>query len=545
MIVFSFLFGLAIFVYAMHTLESGIRLLSGERLKLWITNGTANPVTSAASGVIVTAIMQSSSMVSLLVLAFVSAGIMPLYNGIGVVLGANLGTTMTGWVVTIIGFKLKLQALVVPLLGVGAALNLTYLAGPRTRGLGQALLALGLLIFGLDIMKDSVAGLSDAFDITSLKDMPSWVYLITGVVLAAVMQSSSAVMIIALSMLHSDVVGLTDAAAVVIGADLGTTSTTVLGSLGQSMIKKQLAFAHVFFNVVVNTLAFFILLPSLEWLLASLRITDPMFGLVAFHSTFNFAGMLAFLPVLKYYTRWIQRILPIREDIRVEYFKVPVEVPEAAIDSLQQAFQHLATDAIRLHLQGTRLDTRQFQPPLEIVQFARYPGVAGDFEYRYEALKKFESDLMKFATDLRRPSLRPNQEQMIEQIVQASRSLVYATKTLKDIRADLEHLHDFGDDPLAQALEQSHRAFLEHCFRLLIPLFYSDHAADYVSEQTSSLSQQSNRQYESANKLVTDYVASQEAVPERSSTWLNLNHELHHYLRYLMDAINAIPRKSV
>ena len=115
MTVLTLCFGLAIFLYAMQRLESGIQLASGDSLKRWIAERTNHPLSSAGYGILVTAILQSSSMVSLVALAFVSAGIMPLYNGIGVVLGANLGTTVTGWVVTVVGFKMNLQALVIPL----------------------------------------------------------------------------------------------------------------------------------------------------------------------------------------------------------------------------------------------------------------------------------------------------------------------------------------------------------------------------------------------------------------------------------------------
>ena len=202
MTMFVFLFGLAIFLFAMRDLERGIRLASGEGLKSWIVERTNTAVSAAGYGVLVTAIMQSSSMVSLIVLAFVSAEIMPLFSGIGVVLGANLGTTVTGWVVTVVGFKMDLEAMVIPLLGLGAACRLNYVKSERIAGVGVALFGFGLLIFGLDIMKNSVAGISDVIDINSLKDLPAWVYLLVGLLLAAIMQSSSAVMIITLSMLN-------------------------------------------------------------------------------------------------------------------------------------------------------------------------------------------------------------------------------------------------------------------------------------------------------------------------------------------------------
>ena len=204
--------GLALFLYGMSQLESGIRALGYDTFKRWLSSSSASPTGSAAMGVTVTAILQSSSLVSLLVLAFASAGVLPLYNAIGILLGANLGTTVTGWMVATIGFKLPLSAFGLPLMATGAVMQLASTRLPGLRSMGTVLFGLGLIIFGLDIMKDAVADLPRHWDLGQLKGWGPWLYFLVGAAIAALIQSSSATMMITLAALHGGLLDLSAAA---------------------------------------------------------------------------------------------------------------------------------------------------------------------------------------------------------------------------------------------------------------------------------------------------------------------------------------------
>jgi phosphate:Na+ symporter len=429
---------------------------------------------------------------------------------------------------------MDLQALVVPLLGIGAACRLGYIKNSKVLGLGQAVFAFGLLIFGLEIMKDSVAGLADVYDITAFADTPSWIYLISGVILAGVMQSSSAVMIIALSMLSSDMVQIQNAAAVIIGADLGTTSTTVLGSVGKSIVKKQLALAQVIFNFLVDALAFIFLLPVLPNLLNLFAISDPLFGLVAFHSTFNLLGLLVFLPLLTFYTRLIQRLMPIEDDKRKDYFDVPVQVPEAALDSMSLALRHLRSDALQLNLKELNIDTQ------EIGLVTNLPiGLKGSFENQYQALKEFEADFVRYAAKLRLTELTEKQGAQVSTLLASARALIYASKTLKDIRSDYAQLGGAINKKLGDAVSESHHLFLVSLFKQINQMFFTQHNPSYVNEQLALLNQRNGAHYQDVNTLVTQNMAEEGNGYLQASTWFNLNHELHHYTRYMLNSLNV------
>lgn len=554
MAIVAFLSGLAVFLYAMGQLESGIRQASGEGFKNWIVRGTKTPISSAFAGVLITAILQSSSMVSLLALAFVSAGVLSLYSGIGIVLGANVGTTFTGWIVTMLGFKMDLDSLIVPLLGVGALAKMEYLNSARLKGLGVTLFGFGLLIFGLSVMKESVAGLSEYVDLSASSGLYTWVYLLIGLILAAVMQSSSAVMMMTLAFLSSQSIQLVDAAALMIGADLGTTSTTILGSIGQSTVKKQLALAHVLFNIVVDVSAFLLLLPMLPQALHFVGITDPMIGLVSFHSVFNLLGLLIFLPVLSHYSRAIERLVPAPQDTRNTLLQVPVQVPDAALRSFVASVIMLARDAIELNLARVSLSQSRSISSISM----RKKGVP--IQQQYADIKRYESQLVGFAHRLQSTELNQTQQRSVNQLLESTRAIVYACKTLKDVQHDFDNMIISTDS--AQSLAKLHQRFLAQFYRqyevaVLSVEDLSERSLTRAKEDDSGtkvsmlaslqteLAELNGQHHQACSDLIVNDSRVVSSVSATVSTWFNLNHEIHHHARYMISALSRLERAVV
>ena len=297
--------GLGFFLFAMKMLEKALKLTAGTRLQKSIAEKTDTPIEAILTGTVSTAILQSSSLVGLIVLALCGAGMLPLFNAIGVMIGANLGTTFTGWIVTFIGFKLNLTKFAFYIVGLSGVVHIAS-SNQKLINFSNFFIALGLLLIGLDLMKDSSAGVAEQVDINEFKKHSVFYFLFLGIVLSAIIQSSSAVMMITLSALNIDVIDLHHAAALVIGADLGTTSTVLLGSIKGAGIKRQLAFAHLMFNLITDIIAFILLLPFITHLMAFLNITDPLYSLVAFHSLFNLVGILLFFPFLRKFSQFLE-----------------------------------------------------------------------------------------------------------------------------------------------------------------------------------------------------------------------------------------------
>jgi phosphate:Na+ symporter len=331
-----FISGLGIFLLGIGQMELGIKNLAGKSFRAFLKNHTRNPFMGMLIGVLVTAILQSSSVVSLMVLAFVGAGIIPLRNAIGIIFGANLGTTATGWLVATLGFKMPIESFALPLLGLGGII-ITFL-GSRSffNEFGRFLVGFGALFLGINFMKNSIDVEAAATNIFETVNLAPHFFFIIGVVLTALIQSSSAAMVITLSALYAGIISLEIAGAIVIGGYLGTTVTVVLGTLKSNYIKKQVALAHVGFNFLTSIVALILLYPLLSFIKVILPDTDVLFQLVAFHSSFTLIGIILMLPFIGPYSRIIQRM--IKDDTKTltpHLSNVPTQETEGAIEAIR------------------------------------------------------------------------------------------------------------------------------------------------------------------------------------------------------------------
>ncbi len=332
--------GLGLFLFAMRLIESALEQASGRRFRLFIRRHTESPFDGVLSGTVATALLQSSSLVGLMMLALVGAGVIEMRNALAVIFGANLGTTFTGWIVATIGFKLDLEALALPLIGAGGVL-LVATRDSRAHQLFRFAFGLGLLLTGLEFLKGALEDAGQSFDVSSLAGLGPIGFLLFGVAFTAIVQSSSAAMAVTLSALYAGVVDLSSAAAIAIGADLGTVSTILLGAFKGSAAKKRVAAGHLLFNLVTDTIALLLLGPLLG-LIALAGVTDPLIALVAFHSAFNLIGLLLFLPFVTTIARLLERRFEDTSTTANRHLGgATAAVPEAAIEAVELETAHL------------------------------------------------------------------------------------------------------------------------------------------------------------------------------------------------------------
>lgn len=428
---FGFIAGIGIFLFAMHQLETALHSISGSALRNMLQKATGSPVGSILSGTFSTAILQSSSMVGLMVLAMVGSGLLPLYNGIGMVIGANLGTTITGWLVTLLGFKLSLTQFAIPLMGIGAISYMVQLSRGGKTGWGLLLFSLGLLIFGLDNMKTSVAGFAEYFTPADYAGLHSFWFLLLGVVFTAIIQSSSAAMLITLSALSAGMLSIPAAAAIIIGADLGTTSTMLIGGMQGSVNKKRVAMSHVIFNLLTAAFAYLLLLPMLPWLLQVSGLQDPLFSLVAFHSFFNLLGVLVMAPFLKSFSNALQTWFSEDTKPLCKYLvDVPAEPSKVSLQAANREYERLFLLSSELNCRALKISLPSTDSP------ALLPELDKGFENQYFTLKEINGVLTEFLLDVAAiagSKLKLQQQKRLK----ALRKLHYSLKSVKDIREDL------------------------------------------------------------------------------------------------------------
>ncbi|MDE0390777.1 MAG: Na/Pi symporter [Rhodospirillales bacterium] len=301
--------GIGLFLLGMIILTQGLRDLAGSSLRRVLARFTSSPLKGAAAGAVVTAIVQSSSVTTVTAVGFVGAGLLTFPQGLGIVLGANIGTTITGWLVALLGFKLSLGSAVLPLVLIGALLRL--FGGSRLAAAGWALAGFGVLFIGIETMQE---GMSRLEGIVTPADFPDdslggrLLLVLIGVGITLVTQSSSVGVATALAALGSGAISFPQAAAMTIGMDVGTTFKAALATLGGSTATRRTGFAHVIYNLMTGVLALCILdlyaLLTERWL-AGGGAEAAQFALVGFHTTFNVLGVVLVLPFAEPFARFL------------------------------------------------------------------------------------------------------------------------------------------------------------------------------------------------------------------------------------------------
>lgn len=531
----NFIFGLGIFLFGMSQLEYGTSKLGESRLRHWLRSGTSTSLGSITTGTVATALLQSSSMVSLLVMAFASAGILPLVNAVGIIVGANLGTTATGWLVALFGFKLDLAAAAIPLFGL-AAFTLTLARRQSRLYYGSsAVLGVALLLFGLGIMKTSMEAIPDRWDISLLQGHAAFVYLAVGILLAALVQSSSAVMIMALAAIDAEFISLSEAAALVIGADLGTTSTTLLGALKGNTIKRQLAFAHLAFNLAVDISAFFLLLPILPLLLGLVSLTDPIYSLVAFHSLINVMGVIVFTPFLRHFARWIESVFARYTTQPTSMLaRVPTTVVDAALEALRATTAEMIFQAAcnNLHLFNLKPEEFKILQEQHPEKLSAIPDRS--FERGYEQLKNQEGEILSYSLRIQAQPLATAEAAQLQRLLTITRNVVFSNKSLKDVRHDLVELRHSSSDS-ALALYRKHRDFQKSSYEKILDLHLGEHTREYALEELRDLQDINERHGEEMNKFVHANAGSNES--DDTSIQLNSNREVKQALSTMIAAL--------
>ncbi|GLQ32778.1 hypothetical protein GCM10007876_32570 [Litoribrevibacter albus] len=466
----------------------------------------------------------------------------PLYNAIGVVIGANLGTTFTGWIVTTLGFKMHLSALAIPTVGIGCLLAVSSDKEKRLNQIGLTFLGFGLLLFGLDLMKTSIESVAENLNIELLRGWHPITYLLAGALFTAIIQSSSASMMITLSALNAGIIDLPSCAALIIGADLGTTSTTALGALKGSITKKQVAMSHVLFNLVVDLLAFILLLPLLPRIMGWLDITDPLYSLVAFHSLFNFLGILLFLPLLQRFSRYLEHLFVDDDEVRKYIQNVPTDTIPEALLAVEKEVCRLFIQSSEINLRNLKINVQQLTIPTSLKQDIESAfDSALKYQERYNRLKTLEGELVEYASTLQQGSLSKGDGNRLLLLLQSARSAVYAAKNLKDIRDDLASFRHPDRTGLSDYLNNL-LGIEQHFYQHILTLYQDVEHID--KEDIRDLYDSLRKMHDAFSHLLYQESREKGISELDSSTLLNVNRELLSSNRQMIESLRLLKRST-
>lgn len=443
--------GVAIFLFGMLMLEDGFKLFSGGFLERALEKATGSIPKSLGFGILATTIMQSSSLVSVITISFLSAGLITLLAGVGIIFGANIGTTTGAWLVAGFGLKVKISAYALPMLAI--AIVLVFQKSKYLRGAGFVLAGLGFLFLGIHHMKEGFEAFKDQFDLTrfAMTGMLGLaIYTFIGAAATVVMQSSHATMVLIITALAASQISYENALALAIGANIGTTVTAVIGSLTANYQGKRLALAHVIFNMATAGIALILISQirvAVDYVSAGVGISDTDYALklAVFHTIFNVLGVVLMLPFIRRLIDFLERTIvqPKEDTSQPKYLSEAVdEFPLTAQIAIRREVQHLYENAVELIAHGLNLHRHDLFKAKDIaatVAASRTP-VEFDIDDRYEhRVKTLYSAIVEFATRAGAKDMPLDVMNDIYTMRDVAGRIVRAVKSIKHLRRNATH----------------------------------------------------------------------------------------------------------
>jgi len=354
--------GIGLFLLGMIVMTEGLRALAGGTMRSALMRFTKSPVTGALTGAASTAILQSSSLTTVAAVGFVSAELITFPDALGIIFGANIGTTFKGWIIALLGFKFSLSNVFLPLVFVGAVLRL-FTKG-RLSTIGYTIAGFGLIFVGITYMQSSMSEMHSfiSFENLPADSLTSRLFLVLiGVVFTTITQSSSAGVVAALTALYAGLINFNQAAALVIGMDIGTTMTAALATVGGSVGAKRTGFSHVIYNLLTATGALILLTPYTriwDYFSPGALVENAEIALVGFHTFFNTIGVIAILPFTNHFARFMQRLIPEKPSLYVAKLdEALLEEPNLALNAVQSTIKNESIALFR-HVNAIMGDTK-------------------------------------------------------------------------------------------------------------------------------------------------------------------------------------------
>ncbi len=458
--------GVALFLLGMLMLEDGFKALSGGLLERLLARMTGNFGKAVAFGAAATSVSQSSSLVSVISISFLSAGLISLQAGLGIIFGANLGTTTGAWLIAGVGLKVDIAAYALPLLVVGVLLMFQH--QDAAKGAGRVLVGIGLIFLGIAFIKDGFDAFSARFDLTRLAlggIAGLLVYTAVGAFATVVMQSSHATMLLVIAALGAGQISYDNALAVAIGANVGTTVTALIGAATANFQGKRLALGHLVFNMATGATALALIVPLrmlVEGLAGALGIApdDAMLRLALFHTLFNLLGLGLMVPLRGRLQVWLERRIPTPAPRASQPRYIAGDLgtfPVTILTALQQEVARLQRHVVELIATGLNLRIEDLSASRDLaltVSRAREP-IKLEYERVYEErVKSLHAAIVAFCADQAALSLPPADRTRLHELREAAAALVRAVKAVKHMRENVTRFTSLPQGAVTELYDQ-------------------------------------------------------------------------------------------
>ena len=545
--------GVAILLFGMIMLEEGFRVFTKGPLQNLLKKATDKLYKSIGVGALVTALIQSSSLVSVITISFISAGLISLAGGMGLIFGANIGTTATAWLVAGFGLKIKISALAMPMLVFGIIFSFQKKAS--LKGIGNVLAGLGFFFLGVHYMKEGFDVFKEYIDLTQYA-VPGFlgviIYTGVGILITTILQSSSATLALILTALSAGQIEYENALALAIGANVGTTITAVLGSLSSNVAGKRLAGAHLIFNVVTGlvALAFIYPLANLVNILSDafgISSSDYTLKLALFHTIFNIIGVLLMIPFIKKLEKILLVFFKEKEEKDIhepKYLNESVlEFPASAISALRKESKYLfkkaifeiVAHALNIHREDIKSDLKL----KKIVKQSHEDMNTDVEELYYTKVKTIYGEIIKYATTAQsRLKLTNKQNDQISQIIVANRKMVEIIRDVRELNKNVSHYLDSDNEYISKEYDKF-RKKIAKVLRVIYLFRTQDEKEQYYSKliELKNEAKDAMRQgNDSINKLIRDDLIT----VEMASSLVNDNDNVNDTIKKLIQVAELL-----
>lgn len=523
--------GIALFLFGMRSLEEGFRTFTGGTLEMLLRRSTNRLWKSLGFGLVSTTLMQSSTLVSLITIAFVSSQMVTLAGGIGIIMGANLGTTTGAWLIAGLGLRVDIAAYAMPFVVFGVVL--LFQRSAHLKGLGYLGLGVGFLFLGIHYIQagfDAVSGDVDlaAYAMTGFVGVLAFTAI--GLVVTVITQSSHATLLLVITALAAGQIGYENALAVTVGANLGSTATAVLGGLTANLGGKRLAIAHVVFNVMTAALAIALIGPMVrlvEIISAGLGIApdDYMLQLAVFHTLFNLAGVLLLAPFVNQLERGLMRhITGARAGVETPAYLYPeaMGTPDTAVSAVRGEVGRLFENAYGLVAHGLSLRHAVIESEQSLSEAVKNTRriMPLDVDDLYEArVKSLHSSIVAFISEAQSHELSEAAINELYALRQASQDVVEAVKATKHLHKNLSR-YGVSGDPAIRSRYDAMRLQLARILREVRQL-QSEPPEDVTSLSLDSLKVELERANRHLMNDIDERIRARQISPEVATSMMN------------------------
>lgn len=441
--------GVALFLFGMFSLEEGFKSFTGGTLETILKKSTSAQWKCLSFGIIATTLMQSGTLVSLVTISFVSAEMISLASGIGIVIGANLGSSTGAWLIAGLGLKVDIASYAMPMLVFGVIFLMQK--SKTLKGLGYVVLGVGFLFLGIHYMKVGFESFQSAFDLSSYTVAGFsgvLLFVLIGTLITAIMQSSHATLLVVIAALATGQVSYENALALAIGANLGSAITTGIGGLAANLSGKRLAIAHVSFNILTTIVAI-IFINQFIWLVDNtaswLWIADDnyLLKLALFHTLFNVLMVIMTWPFVNQIERLLLKYITFSERVSEQpkyLFPEALETPSTAVNAVRKEVQHLFDNAYGLLAHGISLRRVVIDSDESLADAVKYTRriMPLDLDDVYEnKVKSLHNAIVAFIGEAQTRELTREAGEDLYRLRQASRNIVEAVKAMKHMHKNL------------------------------------------------------------------------------------------------------------